>query len=657
MFELFDDMSIYVTRGDGLYFDFYANNGGKNYKFKPGDVLQISVAVKKDMSTVVLQKRFPVEDYTEKVRIYLTKRDTRIGGVISKPTDYWYQIRLNPDDETPQSIVAYDEDGPKLFRLFPEAEEINEPDPAPEDIPIVDQELDMTSTRPVGNQAISRAYQELLAGYERTHAAVAKLHVTPEMFGAIGDGVADDTDSLQEMFSSSVKGQTISLHNGKYYLSDVVNITKDINIVTTSGEITGKGLKVIGANVTINGVKFKDIEKNAIVTEGNANLTVDKCCFENIGISDELDETFEGCAIYAGNDCETKVYDSEFIECRGHGAVFCNGGVLDVKNSRFIANYYRAIQLYGANETKGVIFGNHIEDCGKYNETGSGVGCNGIYSTNGIGVVVENNTILNSRENAIEGKFMKVVGNYIDGTGVEIETKPTPSNEGIFISSAPAYVANNVIFNSGSFGIKSFKESAITEPMFIIGNIIRGGGTGSIDINSAESVNNAHIIDNVVDGSVNLNNFNDTDIYIGDISKLNGRPNISNNKAILDYHHYFDIVAPFTYSNCSPTITTDNGESCVEVAYKEYAKLIYALPSLKATKHLLDFTVLGKGRFTVNLTKNNAYYGTILEIDSNEYLEKHYVLAVTGEISDKFKISIEFQETSHIKTVDIQLYR
>lgn len=231
MFVLNDDNSIYVTRGDGLYFDFYADNGGKNYKFQPGDVLQISVAVKKDMSSVVLQKRFPVEDYTEKVRIYLTKRDTRIGGVISKPTDYWYQIRLNPDDETPQSIISYDEDGPKLFRLFPEIEEINEPDPAPEDIPIVDQELDMTSTRPVGNQAISRAYQELLAGYERTHAAVAKLHVTPQMFGAIGDGVADDTEAFKAVIENAVAAATgdvwksipkIYIPRGTYLISEAL---------------------------------------------------------------------------------------------------------------------------------------------------------------------------------------------------------------------------------------------------------------------------------------------------------------------------------------------------------------------------------------------------------------------------------------------------
>lgn len=221
MFELNkEDMSIYVTRGDVLYFDFYADDNGKNYKFKPGDVVRIAVAAKKNMSDVVLQKDFPVEDYTEKVRIYLTKHDTKIGNSISKPTDYWYEIVLNPFDEE-QTIIGYDEEGPKLFRLFPEAEEINEPDPAPEEIPIVDQELDMTSQRPVANQAISRAYQELLAGYERTHAAVAKLHVTPEMFGAIGDGVADDTEAFQKCIDS---GSDIIIPEGCYVVSDSLNI-------------------------------------------------------------------------------------------------------------------------------------------------------------------------------------------------------------------------------------------------------------------------------------------------------------------------------------------------------------------------------------------------------------------------------------------------
>ena len=283
MFELFDDMSIHVTRGDGLYFDFYADNGGKNYKFQPGDVLQISVAVKKDMSTVVLQKRFPVEDYTEKVRIYLTKRDTRIGGVISKPTDYWYQIRLNPDDETPQSIVSYDEDGPKLFRLFPEAEEINEPDPAPEEIPIVDQELDMTSTRPVGNQAISRAYQELLAGYERTNAAVAKVNVTPQMYGAIADGVADDTEAVQQAVNrASTENKALVFPQGTYLVSAPIIVPGGVDISGANAEI----IKNNTATTKINGV-----DVNAVFV-----LSGSKTHIHDIRISGDIENGVDGIA-------------------------------------------------------------------------------------------------------------------------------------------------------------------------------------------------------------------------------------------------------------------------------------------------------------------------------------------------------------------------
>ena len=42
-----------------------------------------------------------------------------IGEVINKPTNYWYEIELNPNTQ-PQTIIGYDEDGEKLFVLYPE---------------------------------------------------------------------------------------------------------------------------------------------------------------------------------------------------------------------------------------------------------------------------------------------------------------------------------------------------------------------------------------------------------------------------------------------------------------------------------------------------------------------------------------------------------
>ena len=240
MFQLNEDNSIYVTRGDVLYFDFSVENGGANYKFDAGDIVRISVYGKKDAKNVVLQKDFVVseeEHGTDKVRIYLTKHETRIGDVISKPTDYWYQIRINPDDE-PQTIIGYDEEGAKLFRLFPEAEELDDYNPAPEDFPVVDEAFDMTSPRPIANKVIARAYEELLAKYNRTHDAVASVHVTPQMYGAVGDGVTDDTTALE---AALLGGKNIHLPEGTY----ITNRPLYVNVNTTkfSGESSKSVIK------------------------------------------------------------------------------------------------------------------------------------------------------------------------------------------------------------------------------------------------------------------------------------------------------------------------------------------------------------------------------------------------------------------------------
>ena len=62
---------------------------------------------------------------TDLVTISLSSTDTRIGEIINKPVDYWYEIELNPDT-TPQTIIGYDADGPKILKLFPEGDVGNE---------------------------------------------------------------------------------------------------------------------------------------------------------------------------------------------------------------------------------------------------------------------------------------------------------------------------------------------------------------------------------------------------------------------------------------------------------------------------------------------------------------------------------------------------
>lgn len=126
MFQVNDDLSIYVTRGDAGVISITAKNKkGENHVFKAGDVVRFSVCEKKKCENVVLQKDFPIALDTETVIIDLTSQDTKIGETISKPRDYWYEVELNPLT-FPQTIIAYDEEGTRIFKLFPECRDLTE---------------------------------------------------------------------------------------------------------------------------------------------------------------------------------------------------------------------------------------------------------------------------------------------------------------------------------------------------------------------------------------------------------------------------------------------------------------------------------------------------------------------------------------------------
>lgn len=121
MFKLNADNSIYLTRGDVALFAVKVQKAGSGdaYVFKPGDVVRFKVFEKKACDCVVLQKDFNISKETERVEISLSKEDTKIGEIIHKPADYWYEVELNPETK-PQTVIGYDEKGAKIFRLFPE---------------------------------------------------------------------------------------------------------------------------------------------------------------------------------------------------------------------------------------------------------------------------------------------------------------------------------------------------------------------------------------------------------------------------------------------------------------------------------------------------------------------------------------------------------
>ena len=123
MFSIKDDKSIHLTRGDVAVIEISATeNNGETHMFQMGDVLRLRIFEKNQCDNIVLQKDVDVENESSSVDISLSRSDTKIGTLISRPKDYWYEIELNPDT-CPQTIIGYDSAGPKIFRLYPEGDD------------------------------------------------------------------------------------------------------------------------------------------------------------------------------------------------------------------------------------------------------------------------------------------------------------------------------------------------------------------------------------------------------------------------------------------------------------------------------------------------------------------------------------------------------
>jgi hypothetical protein len=121
MFEIDADKTIHLTRGDIATIEVSTKDKatGEAHVFKAGDVVRLRVNEKKDYGRIMLMKDVAVTGDTTVVAISLNKEDTKIGELISKPRDFYYEIEVNPET-APQTIIGHDREGAKVLRLYPE---------------------------------------------------------------------------------------------------------------------------------------------------------------------------------------------------------------------------------------------------------------------------------------------------------------------------------------------------------------------------------------------------------------------------------------------------------------------------------------------------------------------------------------------------------
>ena len=124
---LFDRFTkqIQINRGDSTTFKVSAKDkDGNVYTFQPTEIVKFSVAEKRNEDNVVLQKIVEIEEAEDFVLISLTSEDTKIGDIINKPIVYWYEISVQTVGGVTQTIIGYDDEGPKEFILNPEAGDV-----------------------------------------------------------------------------------------------------------------------------------------------------------------------------------------------------------------------------------------------------------------------------------------------------------------------------------------------------------------------------------------------------------------------------------------------------------------------------------------------------------------------------------------------------
>ena len=114
--------TIKLNRGDVMSMRLSLKmEDGSDYTFQNGDKIVFSVYNKNKMDEeAVLLKEIVVDEQSESVDINLTSEETKIGELINKPVDYWYEVELNNE----YTVIGYDDDGAKILRLYPEGSKV-----------------------------------------------------------------------------------------------------------------------------------------------------------------------------------------------------------------------------------------------------------------------------------------------------------------------------------------------------------------------------------------------------------------------------------------------------------------------------------------------------------------------------------------------------
>jgi hypothetical protein len=491
--------------------------------------------------------------------------------------------------------VGYDEDGAKVLKLFPEGRDLEPTPVTPEDIPVVDKELSLTSDRPVQNQAITRALFGLKKDCEHLHEIVEKSveewfdesdeklkeevdrwlavhpeatttvqdhsltidkmvngtlgYVTPEMFGAKGDGITDDREAFLNMLCS-VPENTVILCGAdkKYKINGIVWVQNRHHVTILNAHFLLKDSESIGtvfqireksSHITFRDCTFVGGAQVIHLFECN-NITVDNCTFIESGYAIIQQNGYVSNNVFVTNNFAQDLAN-DFVECN------CESNAPS-KNWVVTGNIFTRSELPSSKSTESRFLGatriENIVITDNVVENVKGDACVHLENIGGS-IVVSNNVFKNSMGTGYVyimhyGKKTIITNNHFVN---EIEGNNTAF---IYIyagENQPALdviVSGNVMTGNGTQNMPINWSSSTTENKMITNNIIKGIGamfSGAFTIQKwffSGNIVECTEFFNMYDSTHRTRRFNDMDfinnVITGDVAlKSDGNGGVSKN--------------------------------------------------------------------------------------------------------------------------------
>ena len=340
--------------------------------------------------------------------------------------------------------------------------------------------------------------------------------ITPEQFGAVGNGVADDTIPMQTALNYMTNG-VLQLRSGATYLCGSLTVSNSTSINGSNSTIKAKGvlntLVLYNAgcnNFFVNGVTFNGnnvakylldfvtaqyavIQNSNFLSYINWGIGLQSCSNVLVNNNYIKRDSASSVGVNEGIWIGTNITNSQYVTISNNTLI--NGGLLSSATDGHSISYYNYIN----NHVSGWKYGGGF---GMGADTGSGssasfVNISGNYCSSGTGIDSDN---LSLKGIECFAGYAKISNNTLFGN----------SGPGIFASGYNQVISNNLCLNNGTYGeanVGGITIGAAANSVSVTGNKCSdtAGASGTqkygISINSSATQINIsanHLVNNSV---------------------------------------------------------------------------------------------------------------------------------------------------------------